>query len=773
MNTLAHSSLILTVGLLASILPAQARQFHVALGGDDAARGTKAAPLRTIQRAAELAQPGDTITVHEGIYRERINPPRGGTSDKQRIVYRAAPGERVEIRGSERIENWVKVQDDVWKVTLANSFFGSFNPYRDLIRGDWFDPRGREHHTGAVYLNGDWLTEATKLDEVLAATPPAWLSQGEGQYLLNVAWLRPGPASRNAAKTPAAAFAAQNGVQAAPCSEGGECIGWVDHGDWARYDGVDFGVHTDQLEIRAASATDGGLIEVRLDKPDGELLGTCTVPNTGGWQSWNSYTVKLKPLNGSKTVCLAFRSAKPAAGKARPLNPQLWFAQVDDANTTIWAQFKGVNPNEQLVEINVRQAVFYPDQPGRNYITVRGFGLRHAATPWAPPTAQQIGLIGTHWSKGWIIEDNTVSHSVCSGIALGKYGDQWDNTSANTAEGYVKTIERALANGWNKDTIGHHIVRNNTISHCEQAGVVGSLGAAFCTVTGNTIHDVHVRRLFSGAEMAGIKFHAAIDTVIRSNHIYRTCLGLWLDWMAQGTRVSGNVFHDNAGQDLFVEVDHGPFLVDNNLFLSPVSLLDMSEGGAYAHNLFHGKIISRPELGRETPYHPAHTTTVAGLVNIKGGDNRFYNNILVGRGGTQPGAKDPEWAGGYGLYVYDHREFPSQTGGNVFYHGAQPYAKEPNAVLVPDTDPVLKLTHEGGQCVLHAVFGPELGRAQTTLVTTALLGQAKIPGVSYENADGSPLAVDTDHHGQPRDRTRPTPGPFEVPAIGPILLRSP
>ena len=81
-------------------------------------------------------------------------------------------------------------------------------------------------------------------------------------------------------------------------------------------------------------------------------------------------------------------------------------------------------------------------------------------------------------------------------------------------KGYVKTIDRALNNGWNKETIGHHVVRNNTISHCEQAGIVGSLGAAFSTVTGNTIHDIHVRRLFTGAEMAGIKFHAAIDTTI-------------------------------------------------------------------------------------------------------------------------------------------------------------------------------------------------------------------------------------------------------------------
>jgi hypothetical protein len=741
-------------------------EFHVSVKGDDANRGTKSSPLRTIQRAADLAQAGDVIIVHEGVYRERITPPRGGTSDKKRIVYQAAKGEKVQIKGSEPIKNWAKVQNDVWKATVPNSFFGSFNPYKDEIRGDWFDPRGRKHHTGAVYLNGEWLTEARNLDEVMSSTSPAWLTSS-GQYLLNVAWLRPLSGSEAGPQIPAVSFAAKQGTQNAECSEGGQCIGFIENGHWVRYDRVDFKTGTGQLEIRAASASDGGVIEVRSDGPEGELLGSCSVPNTGGWQSWTSFKPKIKPVSGVKNLCLVFKGAKSDV-----LNPQLWFAEVDDSNTTIWAQFKGVNPNEQLVEINVRRTVFYPAKPFMNYITLRGFGLHHAATPWAPPTAEQVGLVGTHWSKGWIIEDNVVSHSVCSGIALGKYGDQWDNTSANTAEGYVKTIERALENGWNRDTIGHHVVRNNTISHCEQTGVVGSLGSAFCTVVGNTIHDIHVRRLFSGAEMAGIKFHAAIDTVIRDNHIYRTCLGLWLDWMAQGTRVSGNLFHDNLGQDLFVEVDHGPFVVDNNLFLSGVSLLDMSEGGAYAHNLFHGKIVAGPEPNRETPYHPAHTTKVAGLTTIKGGDDRFYNNIFIGRGPIPAQeAKATGWTDGYGLWMYDKREYPLFTGGNVFYNGAQPYGRSSACCSQVAGDPGLKLVQEGDRFFLKFTAGPELKQAQTQLVTTALLGKAKVPGVAYENADGSPLKIATDHFGKKRSTKNPTPGPFENPGTGPLNVK--
>src|ERR1035441_4610777 len=87
-----------------------ARTFYIAFNGSDANPGTDQATFRTIQHAANLAQPGDSITVHEGIYRERIDPPRGGTSDTNRIVYQAAPEEKPVITGSEPIKNWVKVQ---------------------------------------------------------------------------------------------------------------------------------------------------------------------------------------------------------------------------------------------------------------------------------------------------------------------------------------------------------------------------------------------------------------------------------------------------------------------------------------------------------------------------------------------------------------------------------------------------------------------------------------------------------------------------------------
>jgi len=654
----------------------------------------------------------------------------------------------VEIKGSEVVKDWTKVEGDVWKATLPNCFFGKFNPFNDLIRGDWFNAKGREHHTGAVYLNGDWLIEAAKLDEVLgkvSSKPPA--KSAHKEYIINLTWLRAGEGAEKISFT---GMQGNHELKKAPCAEGGECVGWLEPGDWIRCERVDFKQPTEQLELRASCAAAGAVIEVHRDSATGELLGSQALANSGGWQSWVSCKVRVKPLSGTQSLCFVFNHGGPVA----PTAP-LWFAQVDKDTTTIWAQFKGVNPNEQLVEINVRQTVFYPDQPGRNFITVRGFVMRHAATPWAPPTAEQIGLIGTHWSKGWIIENNTISHSICSGIALGKHGDTFDNTSANSAEGYVKTIERAHAFSipWTKENIGHHVVRNNHISHCEQTGIVGSLGCAFSTVTGNTIHDIHVRRLFTGAEMAGIKFHGAIDTEISGNHIYRTCRGLWLDWMAQGTRVSRNLFHDNLAEDLFVEVDHGPFLVDNNLLLSSTAVLVNSQGGAYLHNLMAGPVRVIHTEKRETPYHPVHSTVVAGLQKNPSGDDRYYNNLLVQRAS---------------LAAYDAALLPVFMHDNVFLGGAKPSTHEASPHVVPELEAGLALTEQADGWYL-ALACPAAQPCQ--LITTAALGKAKLSDQPYENADGSPLKIDYDYFGKPRNAASPTPGPFEKPGSGALNLK--
>ncbi|MGC9329945.1 MAG: right-handed parallel beta-helix repeat-containing protein, partial [Candidatus Hinthialibacter sp.] len=439
--------------------------------------------------------------------------------------------------------------------------------------------------------------------------------------------------------------------------------------------------------------------------------------------------------------------------------------------TYIYANFQGKNPNEELVEINVRDSCFYSDKPGCNFITIRGFRLCHAATQWAAPTAEQIGLIGAHWSKGWIIENNIISDSRCSGITLGKDRktghNVWSNDpSKDGATHYNEVILRALRAGWSRETIGSHIVRNNTIFNCGQTGICGSLGAAFSRIENNHIYNIWTKRQFTGAEMGGIKIHAAIDMVIQNNRIHNTGRGIWMDWMAQGTRITRNLCYDNTTDDLFVEVNHGPFLVDNNLFLSEISLRDWSEGGAYAHNLMTGHIFTSPELNRATPYHEAHSTELAGVTQIHGGDNRFYNNIMIGDGEIPDNIpngdeKNSQGVRGFGLWVYNAREFPIYADGNVYYNGAQPFYEEYTPLLLTDQKPEAEIVEEGENVFLHISLNGDLNQADTDLVTTDRLGKARIPKLGYENADGSPIVIDMDYFGEKRDKNAPMPGPFE------------
>ena len=104
--------------LLLSVSSLFAREYHVSPSGNDAANGSVETPLRTINRAAQLALPGDTVTVHQGTYREWIDPLNGGESNTKRILYRAAEDEKVEIKGSELVTGWKreKKNKQVWKV---------------------------------------------------------------------------------------------------------------------------------------------------------------------------------------------------------------------------------------------------------------------------------------------------------------------------------------------------------------------------------------------------------------------------------------------------------------------------------------------------------------------------------------------------------------------------------------------------------------------------------------------------------------------------------
>jgi hypothetical protein len=442
----------------------------------------------------------------------------------------------------------------------------------------------------------------------------------------------------------------------------------------------------------------------------------------------------------------------------------VWYAEVDEATTTIFANFQSYNPNDELVEINVRRSCFYPEITGIDYVTVSGFELAQAATPWAPPTADQPGLIGPNWAKGWIIENNIIHDAKCSAISIGKEISTGHNqyTRRGDKAGYnyqLEAVFSALSKGWSKEHIGSHIIRSNTIYDCGQNAIVGHLGCVFSEIYDNHIYNISTKREYYGHEIAGIKLHAAIDVQIRHNRIHNCSLGTWLDWQDQGARVSKNIYYNN-NRDLFVEVSHGPFVADNNIFASRDFLTNAAQGSAFINNLICGDMQYYDVLDRATPYHRPHSTQVKGYSVVFSGDDRWYNNIFAGVAGADKtgtylydgqSASLEEYLqrvkdrniGDFGAFLAEGKQHVA-VDGNAYFGTAKAYNREESYVIDAGFDPKVSIVEEGEQVFLSIELPQSISEVNAKIIDTHILGRVRLADADFENPDGSDLVVDTD-----------------------------
>src|SRR5438128_7132321 len=128
----------------------------------DSNPGTQELPFKTINRAAQVLQPGERVIVGAGVYRECVRPARGGTDPEHMISYEAAPGAKVVIKGSEILRaKWEQsspwIQDarfnqikptvkQIWMAHLPPEIFSGYNPFetanfRQVDQMPWWNPQ--------------------------------------------------------------------------------------------------------------------------------------------------------------------------------------------------------------------------------------------------------------------------------------------------------------------------------------------------------------------------------------------------------------------------------------------------------------------------------------------------------------------------------------------------------------------------------------------------------------------------------------------------------
>ncbi|CAM5322650.1 right-handed parallel beta-helix repeat-containing protein [Streptomyces canus] len=176
--TAAAVSAVLMTALPATEAAAAPTTLVVATNGNDSAPGTLAQPLRTVQRAVDLAKPGDTIAVRTGTYAltDNITIATSGTAS-QPISLGAYQGERVVIDGEQLAASHTPVGGSIpraergaihqeasyWRISDLEIVNGPYGVYCDGCNGNVF-ARLKTHDN---YESGFQLQGASSNNQIL------------------------------------------------------------------------------------------------------------------------------------------------------------------------------------------------------------------------------------------------------------------------------------------------------------------------------------------------------------------------------------------------------------------------------------------------------------------------------------------------------------------------------------------------------------------------------------------------------------------------------
>ncbi len=179
----------------------QAKTWFVSDNGKDANIGSEQKPFKTISKAAEMAWPGDTVLVMQGVYRERVAPPRGGEPGRP-IVYMAEPGKKVYIKGSDVWNpDWQKEGKGILFARPADSlftddvYFDSANPFKvDVSSTPWGRNGFREfpdlfgsvkYTLGQVFVDGKMWKQVPLKVEMQTEHNTWWYDSVNGEIYVN------------------------------------------------------------------------------------------------------------------------------------------------------------------------------------------------------------------------------------------------------------------------------------------------------------------------------------------------------------------------------------------------------------------------------------------------------------------------------------------------------------------------------------------------------------------------------------------------------------
>ncbi|MFS8197451.1 PQQ-dependent sugar dehydrogenase [Streptomyces sp. CWNU-52B] len=222
-------------------------------------------------------------------------------------------------------------------------------------------------------------------------------------------------------------------------AHGGKTVGNIENGDWISFEPYALG-NASRFTARVSSAGAGGTIEVRAGSTTGTLLGTATVPVTGGWETFQDVTAGLsnQPA-GSTSLYLVF---KGGSGSLFDVDE---FSFSTSGDTTRSGEVKGVNG--KCLDIDNAQTA---DGTKVQIWTCNG----SAAQKWTVPTDGTLRALGKclDISGGATADGTKIQLWTCNGTGAQTWTPQTDGTIRNPQSG--KCLD-ASGGTWNDGTAVH------------------------------------------------------------------------------------------------------------------------------------------------------------------------------------------------------------------------------------------------------------------------------------------------------------------------------
>ena len=101
-------------------------------------------------------------------------------------------------------------------------------------------------------------------------------------------------------------MAKESGLQTQPCSEGGMNVTGITSSGWIQVRNLNFSTGATSFSARVAGTVSGGAIQIHLDSATGTVIGTLSVPNTGGTQTWQNATCPVSSATGLHDIFFTF-----------------------------------------------------------------------------------------------------------------------------------------------------------------------------------------------------------------------------------------------------------------------------------------------------------------------------------------------------------------------------------------------------------------------------------------------------------------------------------